>query len=106
MRLIIHRGTHQIGGSCVAFQSQGHTLLIDMGLPLDFRFDREIHDQVPASLTSLLDGKGARIDAVLLSHAHLDHFGLAGILPPETLVYCGEASAELMLSDGEVLELE
>lgn len=71
-------------------------VFIDMGLPLDFRFDQDIHDQVPLSLTSLLYDKNAKIDAVLLSHTHLDHFGLAGLLPPETPVYCGEASAELM----------
>lgn len=96
MQLIIHRGAHQIGGSCVELRSGGHTLFIDMGLPLDFHFDQDINDQIPLSLAPILEAKAVKIDAVLLSHAHLDHFGLVGLLPPETSVYCGEASAELM----------
>ena len=56
------------------FSSEGHTLFIDMGLPLDFHFDQDIHDQIPSSLASHLRDKNAKIDAVLLSHAHLDRY--------------------------------
>jgi hypothetical protein len=45
MQLIIHRGSHQIGGSCFEFRSGGHTLFIDMDLPLDFHFDQDINDR-------------------------------------------------------------
>ncbi len=35
MRVCIHRGSKQIGGSCVEVESHGQRLLIDLGLPLD-----------------------------------------------------------------------
>ena len=35
MRICIHRGSKQIGGSCVEVQSSDKRLLIDFGLPLD-----------------------------------------------------------------------
>lgn len=37
MQLIIHRGTHEIGGSCVEIKDENTRLLFDFGLPLDDR---------------------------------------------------------------------
>ena len=34
MKIIIHRGTHEIGGSCVEIQSKKSRILIDIGMPL------------------------------------------------------------------------
>jgi len=34
MKLTIHRGTHEIGGSCVELQTTSTRILIDFGLPL------------------------------------------------------------------------
>jgi len=34
MKLIIHRGTHEIGGTCIELQSQNSKILIDFGMPL------------------------------------------------------------------------
>ena len=34
MQLIIHRGTHQIGGSCIELRSGDTRILLDIGLPL------------------------------------------------------------------------
>ena len=39
MRICIHRGAHQIGGSCVEVESQGQRLLLDLGLPLPLHGD-------------------------------------------------------------------
>lgn len=41
MNACIHRGTKQIGGSCVEIESQGKRLLIDLGLPLDAEGPKE-----------------------------------------------------------------
>jgi ribonuclease J len=35
MQVSIHRGTKEIGGSCVEVISSGKRLIIDLGLPLD-----------------------------------------------------------------------
>jgi ribonuclease J len=36
MNLIIHRGTNEIGGSCIEIATNKSRVLIDIGLPLDF----------------------------------------------------------------------
>ncbi len=38
----------------------------------------------------------AEYPAVILSNAHLDHYGLTGMLPEGVPAYCGKASAKLM----------
>ena len=42
MRACIHRGSKQIGGSCVEVISSGKRMLIDFGLPLDADINDEI----------------------------------------------------------------
>jgi ribonuclease J len=34
MKLTIHRGTHEIGGTCIELQSKRSRILIDFGMPL------------------------------------------------------------------------
>ena len=36
MQIVIHRGTHEIGGSCVEIRTRQTKILLDLGLPLDF----------------------------------------------------------------------
>ncbi len=96
MKLIIHRGAHKVGGSCVEISCGGSTILVDIGLPLDFDSDESIESCLPQSLFHTLRQGGKLIDGVLLSHPHLDHYGLAGQLPAAIPVYCGKASWDLM----------
>ena len=35
MRFCIHRGTHEIGGTCVELEAAGFRILLDLGLPLN-----------------------------------------------------------------------
>ena len=35
MNICIHRGAHQIGGTCIELESQGKRLVLDIGVPLD-----------------------------------------------------------------------
>jgi len=71
MRACIHRGSKQIGGSCVEVESRGQRLLIDFGLPLDAE---ENHGQYVPSIIGL-DGSDPSLLGILISHPHLDHFG-------------------------------
>ena len=35
MRIRIHRGTQEIGGTCIEIEAQGKRVALDVGLPLD-----------------------------------------------------------------------
>jgi ribonuclease J len=83
MKLIIHRGTHEIGGSCVEISTKNTTILIDIGEPLNPK----------AKNISL---KGKKIDAVLISHPHMDHYGQLGLISEQIPVYTGDLTKRLM----------
>lgn len=72
------------------------TILLDVGLPLDSNFGDDPSAEAPQPLFQQLEIGNKKVDGVVLSHAHLDHYGLAGILPDEIPIYCGEATAELI----------
>lgn len=92
MRLCIHRGSHQIGGSCVELESYGKRLVIDLGLPLDAATN-EIH-YLPE--ISGLTGSDASLLGILVSHPHLDHFGLLSHVSPDVPVGMGPAARRIV----------
>jgi ribonuclease J len=96
MQLIIHRGARQVGGSCVELSHGNCTILLDVGLPLDSGFNDNPESHLPQPLFDDIRKGAKKISGVLLSHAHMDHCGLAGMLPRDIPLYCGRASAELM----------
>ena len=72
MRACIRRGSKQIGGSCIEVEQDGKRLLIDLGLPLDA--PENSVDVIPDGL--VLDGTDEKLLGILISHPHLDHYGL------------------------------
>ncbi|MHB9071711.1 MAG: MBL fold metallo-hydrolase [Sedimentisphaerales bacterium] len=110
MNLTIHRGTKAIGGSCVEIQSGNSKILIDLGMPLvdshKQPFDSKSIagksiDELKAEET-LPDVKGLyreekpQIDAILISHSHLDHYGLLDFANNEIPVYISQGAIELV----------
>ncbi len=92
MKLVIHRGSNQIGGSCVEVESRSHRLLIDLGLPLDAEGD--LRQFLPA--VSGLDGKDSSLLGVLISHPHQDHFGLLSQISPDVKIGMGAAARRIL----------
>ena len=95
MRLRIHRGTKEIGGTCIEVEAHGKRLVLDVGLPLDAPDD----EGARAHLLPAVPGFRARDDSLLgvvISHPHLDHYGLAGQVRSTVPVYIGEAGHNLL----------
>ena len=83
MKVTIHKGSHEIGGTCIQLSSGKTSILLDAGLPLSA-------DSQPVDLSRL------SVDALLVSHPHQDHFGLMATLPPGTPVYIGKLARSLI----------
>ena len=46
MRLRIHRGTKEIGGTCIEVEAHGKRLALDVGLPLDAPDDEDAQEKL------------------------------------------------------------
>jgi ribonuclease J len=92
MRVCIHRGSKQIGGSCVEVENDGQRLLVDFGLPLDAE---ENNSQYLPKINGL-DGSDPSLLGVLISHPHLDHFGLLAHISSKIPVGMGAAARRLL----------
>jgi ribonuclease J len=92
MRICIHRGSRQIGGSCVEIESLGKRLLIDLGLPLDAESNSiQYLPKVPG-----LEGNDSSLLGVLISHPHLDHFGLLTHISQKIPIGMGPAARRIL----------
>ncbi|WP_099610781.1 MBL fold metallo-hydrolase [Vibrio fujianensis] len=100
MQILHHGGKDTVTGSCHELRVDGVAVLIDCGL-----------FQGKDAADIALDFSVEHIDALIVTHAHIDHIGrlpwllAAGFTGP---IYCTPASAELiplMLEDGLKLQL-
>lgn len=92
MRIRIHRGTAEIGGNCIEINASGETVVVDVGRPLT----AGTHEAVPLpAIDGISDGSPPPL-AVIISHPHLDHYGLAGQLPQDLPVYMGREAAAVV----------
>lgn len=67
MKTIIHRGSSEIGGTCIQLSTDRTTILLDLGLPLSQK-------------SKQFDLASIKTDAVLISHPHQDHYGLIDMI--------------------------
>lgn len=97
MTLTIHRGTHEIGDSCVEIRTDKAKILIDLGMPLDYdKHTTEEQTQIRSDAAEWCNGA----DAIFLSHAHADHYGFLDLLPQDTPIYATEESFAMLALDG------
>lgn len=110
MILTIHRGAKQIGGSCVELRSaSGVRILLDVGMPLTrpdggnwpcgtmARPAAELRREgVLPDIDGLYADSKPEVSALILSHAHLDHYGLVQHIHPDVPVYGSRGTIEML----------
>lgn len=108
MKITIYRGTKEIGGTLIEIQTLSTRILIDAGYPLFLNSEPISDDIAKLTHTDLLalgvlppiDGLYAwdiaNFDAVLISHAHIDHYGLLKYINPSIPVYMSAGTHTLI----------
>jgi len=93
MQVIIHRGTHQIGGCITEIKSRQARIIIDMGE--DLPSIKQLADDI--DIEGVTSGK-ANCDGVFLTHYHGDHIGLYSKILPDVPVYMGDVAHKIFLA--------
>ena len=95
--LIIHRGTQEIGGSAVEIKNKNTRLLFDFGIPLEFmkKDDYSLEDY-KLDIKGLYKDDEPEFDAVFLTHAHPDHYGLIELINPQIPIYVSKITYDIL----------
>lgn len=91
MKIIVHRGTRQIGGCCTELSTDNTRILIDYGTSLPGGDSEHL---------KILTGEKSdtqKTTAVLISHYHGDHVGELGFVPEHIPVYMGTATKQILM---------
>jgi ribonuclease J len=91
MRVRIHRGAHEVGGSCVELECDGKRLLLDLGMPLDAE-----DGEVPLPDVPGLVGCDPGLLGIVISHLHGDHCGLVPYAAPGVALAMGPVAARIL----------
>jgi ribonuclease J len=92
MRAKIHRGAHEIGGSCVELECGSARLVLDVGKPISAGLGEAVAlPEVPG----FIDADPSLL-GVIITHAHQDHWGLVGQIDPRVPIYMGAATHRIL----------
>jgi ribonuclease J len=110
MQIIIHRGTKEIGGTCVEVKTDKTRIIIDFGMPLsdgqggDFServlenksINELIENRILYPIKGLYNNSSPQVDAILISHSHKDHYGFLKFSHPDIPVYMSRGAEKLI----------
>jgi ribonuclease J len=110
MHFKIHRGTQEIGGSCVEIWTESIRIVLDIGMPLvekdgtEFDFNKYknntvgelIRKKILPDIKGFYNNSNKLIDGVLISHPHIDHYGFSNFLNPNIQYYLGQATHKII----------
>lgn len=94
MKIIIHRGINQIGGSITEISTEKTRILIDLGQNLP-NGDGDARDELAnvESIDILTNG----VDAIFYTHYHGDHIGLFHLVPDDVPQYIGKIAKSVAI---------
>lgn len=100
MKIKVHRGQNQIGGSIIEIASDTTKIILDVGIELD-------EGAVPTvpQIEGLFYGE-PQYNAVFLSHYHADHIGLAEHTLDDIPIYMGKRAFEIMRASNQYRNIQ
>ena len=97
MNIVVHRGTHQIGGSAIEISTASTRIMLDFGNELSLD---EKYTPINLAIDGVTKGK-PDCDGIVTSHYHMDHLGQLTSALSEIPIYMGELSKEIALIGAE-----
>jgi ribonuclease J len=110
-RVSVLGGVAEIGGNKILVEDKDARVMLDFGMSISqrarFFSDPYVSPRRPESLLSLgiipsiegvygWDTGERKVDAIFLSHAHLDHYGYLSMVNRDIPIHCGETTERLM----------
>jgi len=108
MKFKIHRGTKEIGGSCIEVWTDSTRIVLDFGMPLvdekrnpfdsNATNDCEVDELIHLGVLPRIEGLYSKDPhtALILSHAHQDHYGLVEYIHEDCPIFMGEPTHKLI----------
>lgn len=112
MKLTIHRGAKEIGGSCVELTFNKSRIVLDLGIPLvgkdgsRFNFDEFeglsgkelVKEGILPNISGFYkwDTSRNKVDGLMISHSHLDHYGFAHFVHKDIKLYMGKGTKRII----------
>jgi len=108
MEIEVHRGFNEIGGTCIQLTHKDSSILLDIGLPLKFDSDESsIEDITPDIAGAIIgDQSPSSIEAIIISHYHMDHWGLVSQFKSEIPVYITEKAKRIIILQKTLIGIE
>ncbi len=91
VKVMIHRGTHQIGGCCNEIATDATRILIDFGMSLPGENQSQLI--VPGA-----NRAGKIYDAILITHSHGDHIGELHSVQKDIPIYMGKSTKDILIA--------
>lgn len=95
MKICIHRGTKEIGGTCIEIEAQGKHIVLDIGMPLDAPDDEQSLEGLLPKVSGFKEQDYSLL-GVLISHMHMDHYGLGHKIRQDIPVWIGRSAHNMM----------